>query len=84
MVPRDATVVEKLRKVGAIILGKTNLSEFCNFRSLNNTSGWSARGGQTQSAYVVGGYGVPRTLTDPLDFLQVVIRVEAVRAVPLV
>lgn len=56
VVPRDATVVEKLRKAGAIILGKTNLSEWSQFRSTNNTDGWSARGGQTQAAYVVGGY----------------------------
>jgi amidase len=56
VVPRDATVVEKLRKVGAIILGKANLSEFSQFKSNNNTNGWSARGGQTQAAYVVGGY----------------------------
>ena len=58
VVPRDATIVERLRKAGAIILGKTNLSEFASFRSLNNTEGWSAIGGQTQSAYVVGGYGL--------------------------
>ena len=56
VVPRDATVVEKLREAGAIILGKANLSEWLNFRSTNNTAGWSARGGQTQAAYVVGGY----------------------------
>jgi amidase len=53
VVPRDATVVDKLRKAGAIILGKSNLSEFSQFKG-NNTDGWSARGGQTQSAYVVG------------------------------
>lgn len=55
VVPRDATVVEKLRKAGAIILGKANLSEFSRFRSITNTDGWSARGGQTQAAYVLGG-----------------------------
>lgn len=55
VVPRDATVVDKLRKAGAIILGKSNLSEFSQFKGIN-TDGWSARGGQTQSAYVVGGY----------------------------
>jgi amidase len=58
MVPRDATVVEKLRKAGAIILGKANLSEFSQFKAINNTDGWSARGGQTQAAYVVGGYAL--------------------------
>jgi amidase len=55
VVPRDVTVVEKLRKAGATILGKTNLSEWSQFRGLNIASGWSARGGQIQSAYVVGG-----------------------------
>jgi amidase len=55
LVPRDATVVDRLRKAGAIIIGKANLSELSNFKG-NITNGWSARGGQTQSAYVVGGY----------------------------
>ena len=55
IVLKDSTVVDKLRKAGAIILGKSNLSEFCHVRG-NTTWGWSARGGQTQSAYVVGGY----------------------------
>ncbi|KAK7518948.1 amidase [Phyllosticta citriasiana] len=50
-VPRDATVVRKLRKAGAIILGKTNLSQWANFRSNNSTSGWSAYGGQVIGAY---------------------------------
>ena len=55
VVPRDATVVDKLRKSGAIVIGKANLSELSHHKG-NITSGWSARGGQTQSAYVVGGY----------------------------
>lgn len=46
VVPRDAGVVTKLRKAGAIILGKASLSEWANFRSLTAPSGWSARGGQ--------------------------------------
>jgi amidase len=49
--PRDATVAAKLRAGGAVILGKTNLSEWANFRSFNSTSGWSAVGGQTHNPY---------------------------------
>ncbi len=49
----DAFIVEKLRKAGAVILGKTNLSEWANFRSTHSTSGWSARGGQTHNPYVL-------------------------------
>src|SRR5690348_11909170 len=41
--PRDATVAAKLRKAGAVILGKANLSEWANFRSTRSTSGWSGR-----------------------------------------
>ncbi len=44
--PRDSFVAQKLREAGAIILGKTNLSEWANFRSSRSTSGWSGRGGQ--------------------------------------
>jgi amidase len=50
---RDAFVVEQLRKSGAIILGKTNLSEWANFRSTSSSSGWSARGGQTRNPYIL-------------------------------
>ncbi|KKK26510.1 hypothetical protein ARAM_001004 [Aspergillus rambellii] len=50
-VREDATVVTKLRENGAIILGKTSLSEWANFRSLNSSNGWNARGGQTYGAY---------------------------------
>jgi amidase len=52
-VPRDATVVERLREAGAVLLGKTNLSEWANFRSMRASSGWSARGGQTRNAYAL-------------------------------
>ena len=45
--PRDAFVVARLRAAGAVILGKTNLSEWANFRSTHSISGWSGRGGQT-------------------------------------
>ncbi len=47
----DAELVRRLRAAGAVILGKTNLSEWANFRSTRSTSGWSARGGQTRNAY---------------------------------
>ncbi|MFP2927501.1 amidase [Pyxidicoccus sp. 3LG] len=50
---RDAFVVEKLRAAGAVILGKTNLSEWANFRSSKSTSGWSARGGQCRNPYAL-------------------------------
>lgn len=46
---RDATVAAKLREAGAVILGKTNLSEWANFRSTRATSGWSGRGGLTRN-----------------------------------
>ncbi|MCJ1399661.1 hypothetical protein MMC11_002863 [Xylographa trunciseda] len=49
--PRDSGVAAKLRAAGAIILGKTNLSQWANFRSDNSTNGWSAYGGQTYGAY---------------------------------
>jgi amidase len=51
--PRDAFVVERLRAAGAVLLGKTNLSEWANFRSTRSTSGWSGRGGQVRNAYVL-------------------------------
>jgi amidase len=53
-VPRDATVAAKLRKAGAVILGKTNLSQWANYRSSNSSNGWSAQGGQTYGAYYPG------------------------------
>jgi amidase len=51
--PRDAFVVERLRAAGAVLLGKTNLSEWANFRSTKSSSGWSARGGQVRNPYVL-------------------------------
>jgi amidase len=51
--PRDAFIVERLRAAGAVILGKTNLSEWANFRSTRSTSGWSGRGGQTRNPYAL-------------------------------
>jgi amidase len=48
---QDAFVARKLREAGAVILGKTNLSEWANFRSSHSSSGWSARGGQTRNPY---------------------------------
>src|SRR5437762_10890335 len=51
--PRDAYIVEKLRESGAVILGKTNLSEWANIRSKHSTSGWSGRGGLTRNPYAL-------------------------------
>ncbi|GAB7338085.1 hypothetical protein MBLNU457_4450t2 [Dothideomycetes sp. NU457] len=50
-VPRDSTIAAKLRRSGAIILGKSNLSQWANYRSDNSSNGWSAYGGQTKGAY---------------------------------
>ena len=50
---RDAFIVQRLRSAGAVIIGKTNLSEWANFRSIHSSSGWSARGGQTKNPYVL-------------------------------
>jgi len=50
---RDAFVAQRLRQAGAVILGKTNLSEWANFRSTRSTSGWSGRGGQTRNPYAL-------------------------------
>ncbi|MEP6794002.1 MAG: amidase [Saprospiraceae bacterium] len=49
----DAFIVKKLREAGAVILGKTNLSEWANFRSPRSSSGWSSRGGQTKNPYLL-------------------------------
>ncbi len=51
--PRDSYVAQKLRSAGAVILGKTNLSEWANIRSSHSTSGWSGRGGLTRNPYVL-------------------------------
>ena len=48
---QDSFVAKKLRDAGAVLLGKTNLSEWANFRSSHSTSGWSGRGGQTRNPY---------------------------------
>jgi amidase len=50
---RDAFLVERLRAAGAVLLGKTNLSEWANIRDRRSTSGWSARGGQTRNPYAL-------------------------------
>lgn len=50
---RDSTVARRLRDAGAVILGKTNMSEWANFRSTHSTSGWSGRGGQTKNPYAL-------------------------------
>src|SRR5437764_11883019 len=51
--PRDAFIVKKLRDAGAVILAKTNLSEWANFRASPSTSGWSGRGGLTRNPYAL-------------------------------
>jgi amidase len=50
---QDAFIAKRLRDAGAVILGKTNLSEWANFRSTKSSSGWSARGGQTKNPYAL-------------------------------
>ncbi len=50
---RDAGVAERLREAGAILLGKTNMSEWATFRSTKSSSGWSGRGGQCRNPYVL-------------------------------
>ena len=51
--PEDAPLVARLRAAGAVILGKTNLSEWANFRSTHSSSGWSGRGGQTLNPFAL-------------------------------
>ncbi len=51
--PHDSFVAARLRKAGAVILGKANLSEWANFRSSHSTSGWSGRGGQARNPYAL-------------------------------
>jgi len=50
---RDSAVVSRLRQAGAVLLAKSNLSEWANFRSTRSSSGWSARGGQTRNPYAL-------------------------------
>ncbi|WP_231577960.1 amidase [Thermorudis peleae] len=51
--PADSTVAARLRAAGAVILGKANMSEWANFRSIRSSSGWSARGGQGRNPYAL-------------------------------
>lgn len=53
MAAKDAFIIQQLRDAGAVLLGKTNLSEWANFRSTRATSGWSSRGGQTRNPYML-------------------------------
>ncbi len=50
---KDAFIIQQLRNAGAVLLGKTNLSEWANFRSTRSSSGWSSRGGQTRNPYIL-------------------------------
>jgi amidase len=50
---KDAFIIKQLRNAGAVLLGKTNLSEWANFRSTRSSSGWSSRGGQTKNPYIL-------------------------------
>ena len=50
---KDAFIIKQLRASGAVLLGKTNLSEWANFRSTHSCSGWSSRGGQTKCPYIL-------------------------------
>lgn len=50
---KDAFIIQRLRESGAVLLGKTNLSEWANFRSTHSSSGWSSRGGQTRCPYIL-------------------------------
>jgi amidase len=50
---KDAFIISQLREAGAVLLGKTNLSEWANFRSTRSSSGWSSRGGQTKNPYAL-------------------------------
>lgn len=50
---KDAFIIQQLRNSGAVLLGKTNLSEWANFRSTRSCSGWSSRGGQTKNPYIL-------------------------------
>jgi amidase len=50
---QDAFIIRQLRAAGAVIIGKTNLSEWANFRSTKSSSGWSGRGGQTRNPYIL-------------------------------
>src|SRR6202041_4185403 len=50
---QDSDVAQRLRSAGAVILGKTNLSEWANIRSSHSTSGWSGRGGLTKNPYAL-------------------------------
>jgi len=52
-VPEDSFVAKQLRRAGAVLMGKTNLSEWANIRSSDSTSGWSGRGGQTRNPYAL-------------------------------
>ena len=65
---RDAHLVQCLRAAGAVILGKTNLSEWANIRSNRSSSGWSSRGGQTRNPHVLNRSTSGNNLIAPLNW----------------
>ncbi|TKY75478.1 Carbon-nitrogen ligase [Spatholobus suberectus] len=83
MGPRDAGVVAKLRKAGAIILGKASLNEWSSFRSTNAPNGWSARGGYGKMSYIFKIYchkilqrPICRTVQDAVYVLDVIVGID--------
>ena len=77
--PQDSFVAQKLRTAGAVILGKTNLSEWANIRSSHSTSGWSGRGGLTKNPYALTVILAARAPAQALEYLPTCVRWESAR-----